>query len=136
MTHMNDVQTIIAQLDPSTSADTAKLMDLMRKISGHKPKLWNVGTIGFDQYHFKYDSGREGDCQALGFYPRNGKFTIYLMDGTDRHTEALAKLGKHTTSRVCVYFKRLADLDLKVLENILRSSYDYLKSQDGLMHRV
>ncbi len=122
--------------DEQTQKDSLALIETMRRISGQEPKLWNVGTIGFDTYHFKYDSGREGDCQVLGFYPRKGKFTIYLMDGTVRYADLLAQLGKHSTSRVCVYFKRLGDLNLPVLEQILQQSYTYVKSQDGHMHRA
>ena len=95
-----------------------------------------MATIGFDAYHYKYDSGREGDAQAIGFYPRKDKLTVYLMDGTARHAEQLARLGKHSTSRVCVYIKRLSDIELPVLKQILQDSYGYIKSQDGHMHRA
>ncbi len=108
----------------------------MRRISGHAPKMWNVGTIGFDTYHYKYDSGREGDCQIIGFYPRKGKITIYLMDGTVRYSEPLKRLGKHTATKVCVHIKRLSDLELPILEGILQQSYAYVKSQDGHMNRA
>lgn len=131
------VKEFIASLDDEQSvADSHVLIEMMQQISGHEPKLWNVGTIGFDTYHFKYDSGREGDCQIIGFYPRKGKITVYLMDGTVRYSELLAHLGKHTTSRVCVYIKRLSDIELPVLEKILQQSYKYVKSQDGHMHRA
>jgi hypothetical protein len=130
------VDDLVATLDEATAADTRTLMDLMHRISGAQPAIWNVGTIGYDSYHFAYDSGREGDGHALGFYPRKGRTTVYLMDGTDRHTELLAQLGKHTTSRVCLYLKRLGDVDLGVLEEILRSSYAYLKENDGNVKRV
>lgn len=131
------VREFIASLDDEqTVTDSRVLVEMMRRISGHEPKIWNVGTIGFDSYHYKYDSGREGDNQILGFYPRKGKLTIYLMDGTVRHSELLARLGKHSTSRVCLYIKRLSDIELPVLEQILQQSYEYIKSQDGRMHRV
>ncbi|HNF93534.1 MAG TPA: hypothetical protein PLQ75_02695, partial [Anaerolineales bacterium] len=68
--------------------------------------------------------------------PRKGKLTVYLMDGTVRHSELLTRLGKHTTSRVCIYIKRLSDIDLSILEQIVRQSYEYVKSQDGHMHRA
>ena len=126
----------VASLDEQTAADTHMLVSMMSKVSGHGPQLWNVGTIGFDTYHFKYDSGREGDNHAIAFYPRRGKLTIYLMDGTARHQDALAGLGKHTTSRVCLYIKRLSDVDLPILEAVLRESYAYVKSHDGHMHRI
>lgn len=131
------VQEFVAALgDEQSIADSRALIDMMKRVSGHEPKLWNVGTIGFDAYHYKYDSGREGDSQTIGFYPRKGKLTVYLMDGTSRHSELLTRLGKHTTSRVCVYIKRLSDIDLSVLEQIVQQSYAYIKSQDGHMHRI
>jgi hypothetical protein len=121
--------------DEQIAADSQVLIKLMRRISGHEPKLWNVGTIGFDTYHYKYDSGREGDCHIIGFYPRKGKITIYLMDGTARYAELLAQLGKHTTTGYCVYIKRLSDIQLPVLEQIVQQSYDSIKSQDGHIHQ-
>ena len=122
--------------DEQMKKDSLVLIEMMQRISGHGPKLGNVATIGFDTYHYKYDSGREGDAQIISFYPRKDKITIYLMDGTARYSELLAQLGKHTTSRVCLYFKRLSDLKLPILEQILQQSYAYVKSQDGHMHRV
>jgi hypothetical protein len=131
------VEEYIASLDDEkTVADTRTLMEMMRRISGQDPQLWNVGTIGFDTYHYKYESGREGDATPMSFYPRKGKLTVYLMDGTARYPELLATMGKHTTSRVCLYIKRLGDIDLAVLERVIRESYAYVKSQDGQMHRV
>ena len=122
--------------DEQLVADCRVLIEMMQRISGHEPKMWNVGTIGFDTYHYKYASGREGDSQTISFYPRKGKITVYLMDGTVRYSELLARLGKHTTSRVCVYIKRLSDIELPVLEEIVQQSYEYVKSQDGHMHRA
>ena len=133
-TSVNDY---IASLnDEQIAKDSHVLIEMMQRISGHEPKMWNVGTIGFDTYHYKYDSGREGDSQTIGFYPRKGKITVYLMDGTVRYSELLARLGKHTTSRVCLYIKRLSDIELPILEQIVQQSYEYIKSQDGHMHRA
>lgn len=93
------VKDYVASLkDEQTAKDSQTLIAMMQRISGHDPKLWNVGTIGFGAYHYKYDSGREGDSFVIGFYPRKGKITIYLMDGTTRYSELLAKLGKHTVT--------------------------------------
>jgi hypothetical protein len=131
------VDNYLASLDDQQTAVEARmLIEIMQQISGHPPTMWNVGTIGFDTYHYKYDSGREGDATPMSFYPRKGKMTVYLMDGTARHSELLARLGRHTTSRVCVYIKRLSDIQLPILEQILRESYEYVKSQDGHMHRA
>ena len=100
--------------------------------------MWGPSIIGFGQYHYKYDSGREGDGHVIGFYPRKGKITIYLMDGTARHSELLAKLGKHTTTGYCVYIKRLSDVELSVLEQMMQKSYEYIKSEskDGPITQI
>jgi hypothetical protein len=134
----SSVNDYIASLDEQTAKDSQVLIDMMRRISGHAPKLWNVGTIGFDTYHYKYDSGREGDGHVIGFYPRKGKITVYLMDGTARHADLLAKLGKHTTTGYCVYVKRLSDIELPILEQIVQQSCEYikLKSQNGPIDRI
>lgn len=136
-TSAQSVEEYLASLeDERTLADSRVLIAMMQRITECSPNLANVGTIGFDSYHFRYESGREGDCQVLGFYPRKAKLTIYLMDGTARHADLLSQLGKHTTSRVCLYIKRLEDIAMPVLEQILRESYAYLKAPDGHMHRV
>jgi hypothetical protein len=122
--------------DKQTAKDTLALITILRRISGQEPKLWNAGSIGFGTYHYKYDSGREGDAATISFYPRKNKITVYLMDGTSRHAGLLSGLGKHTTSRVCLYINRLSDIDLNILEQILQQSYDYVHSQNGHMHRV
>ena len=122
--------------DEQTVKDAQTLLEMMQRISGHKPKLWNAGTLGFDTYHYKYDSGREGDSLVIGFYPRKGKITIYLMDGTARYSELLAKLGKHTTTGYCLYIKRLSDVELPILEKILQKSYENIKYQDGHINQI
>jgi hypothetical protein len=141
MTEASDrsVDDYIASLgDEQTIRDSETLREMMRRISGHEPTLWNVGTIGFGTYHYRYDSGREGDGHTIGFYPRKGRLTIYLMDGTARHSDLLARLGKHSTTGYCVYVKRLGDVDLRVLERIVRESYEFVesKSKDGPIRQI
>jgi hypothetical protein len=131
------VSDYIASLDDEqTIRDCQVLIEMMQRVNGCDPQMWNVGTIGFGAYHYKYDSGREGDNQIIGFYSRKDKTTIYRMDGTVRHTELLARLGKHITSRVCAYIKRLSDIQLLILEQIVQHSHECVKSQDGHMHRA
>lgn len=134
----NSVKEYFASLDEQTLKDSQVLLELMQRISGHEPKLWNAGTIGFDTYHYKYDSGREGDGFVIGFYPRKGKTTVYMMDGTARYSALLAKLGKHTTTGYCIYIKQLSDIDVPTLEQILQQSYDYIKaeSKKGPINRI
>lgn len=124
----NPIPSLLATLDGETLKDSKVLLEMMQHISTSDPKIWNEHTIGFDTYHYKYESGREGDGLIIGFYPRKGKITIYLMDGTARYSELLAKLGKHTTTGYCIYIKQLGDIELPILEQILQQSYDYIKS--------
>ena len=130
------VNEFIDSLDEQTLKDSNALIDMMKGISRSEPKLWNIRTIGFASYHYKYDSGREGDSFIIGFYPRKGKVTVYLMDGTARYSELLAKLGKHTTTGYCIYIKHLSDVELPILEQILKSSFENIKSQDGHINQI
>lgn len=132
------VRAYLASLDEQTLADAETLIEMMQRISGLEPTLWNVGTIGFGTYHYKYDTGREGDGHTIGFYPRKGKLTVYLMDGTARYWELLAKLGTHSLTGYCLYIKRLSDVDLPVLEQIVRESFENVtaKSQDGPIREI
>lgn len=114
--------------DEQLKNDSLKLLGLMQKISGENPILYGIGTIGFGVYKYEYDSGRKGEAHTLAFYPRKGKITVYLMDGTARYSELLASLGKHTTTGYCVYFKRLSDVDLSVLKQIIEQSYKNITS--------
>jgi hypothetical protein len=124
--------------DESIGKDTRTLIDIMHRISGSEPQLYGIGTIGFGVYKYEYDSGRKGEAHTLGFYPRKGKTTVYLMDGTTRYAELLAKLGKHTITGYCIYIKRLSDIELPILEQILQQSYEYITSQakDGPIDRI
>ena len=135
----NSVEEYMASLtDEQPINDSRALIEMMQRISGHEPKLWNVGTLGFDSYHYKYDSGREGDSFIIGFYPRKGKIIIYLMDGTTRCSELLANLGKHTLTGYCIHIKQLSNVELPVLEQIVRQSYEYIKAmcEDGPINRI
>ena len=141
MTDQSDrsVPDFLASLDDAQALeDSRTLIEMMGRVTGYEPTLWNVGTIGFGTYHYKYDSGREGEGHTIGFYPRKGKLTIYLMDGTARHSELLAQLGKHSSTGYCVYIRRLSDVDLPVLERIVRESVALIesKSKDGPIRQI
>lgn len=116
--------------------DSETLIRLMRKISGKAPVMWGPSIVGFDKVHYKYESGREGDMSALGFSPRSTALTVYLIDGTSKYKELLSKLGSHKTSTVCVYIKRLSDINIAILEKILTLSYQYAMSQYKGTHRA
>jgi hypothetical protein len=136
---MSDIKDFLDSLENKQVLDDSHiLIEMMQRISGHEPTLWNGHTIGFDTYHYKYDSGREGDALVIGFYPRKGKITVYLMDGTAHYAELLAKLGKHTTTGYCIYIKQLSDVELPILEQIVQKSYDNIKSlsKDSPIDRI
>lgn len=123
---MTDVTDYVATLDEPTAADAQSLITLLQRVTGQEPQLWNDHTIGFGTYHYRYESGREGDAHTIGFYPRTGKLTVYLMDGTTRHAGWLATLGPHSVTGYCIYLKKLGDVDATVLEEIVRDSYEYV----------
>lgn len=127
--HDISIEEYIASIDDETvQKDAHVIFDMMHRISKQGPILYGIGTIGFGVYDYKYSSGRKGDAHTLAFYPRKGKTTIYLMDGTARYGDLLARLGKHTITGYCIYIKRLSDIDLKVLEQIIEKSYKHITS--------
>jgi len=101
--------------DPGRRSDAKSLVKLMQKASGEKPKMWGPSIIGFGSYHYTYDSGREGDMPVVAFSPRKAATVLY---GLSEAEALLPKLGKHTRGKGCVYIKKLADVDQKVLETI------------------
>lgn len=103
--------------------DAETLLELFGRITNQPPRLWYTSIIGFGSYHYKYETGREGDAGAAGFSPRKAASTIYLPEGIGAHTEALGRLGPHKTGLVCLYITNLDKVDLDVLEGILRESY-------------
>lgn len=131
-------QYIDSLTDENLKTDALVIMKMMREISGEEPILYGIGTIGFGVYKYEYTSGRKGEAHTLAFYPRKGKTTIYLMDGTSRYAKLLTKLGKHTTTGYCVYIKQLSDIDTSVLNQILQQSYAFITSQaqNGPIDRI
>src|SRR6202030_2544258 len=102
--------------DPARREDAKALVKLMQSASGEKPKMWGPSIIGFGSYHYKYESGREGDMPLIGFSPRKVANVLYGMSGSNDSKALLAKLGKHSTGKGCLYIKKLADVDQNVLQ--------------------
>jgi len=102
--------------------DAKTLAKLMQRVTGNKPAMWGSSIIGFDSYHYTYQSGREGDMPIVGFSPRKAAIVLYGTIGFDGAEALLAKLGKHTTGKGCLYIKKLADVDMKVLETLLEKA--------------
>jgi hypothetical protein len=103
--------------------DSRALLKLLQKVTGKKPKMWGGSIVGFDEYHYRYDSGHEGDICMVGFSPRATALTLYILPGFDCEEALLKKLGKHKRGKGCLYINRLADVDQKVLEQIVREAY-------------
>ena len=134
MTNVNenaeiDVHEFIADVPSARRRNDAEtLLTLLVQVTGQQPRMWYSNIVGFGSYHYKYDSGREGDAPALGFSPRKPAMSIYLADGIGAHLEALGKLGDHTTGVGCLYIKDFSKIDIGVLEEILRQAYSSVSS--------
>lgn len=107
-------------------ADSQKILELMQEVTGEEPVMWGDSIIGFGSYHYKYASGREGNWFLTGFSPRKQNLTLYIMSGFDRYDALLAKLGKHTTGKSCLYIKKIEDIDLHVLRELVKLSAEHV----------
>ena len=102
--------------------DAQTLVALMRRVTKQEPRMWGPSIVGFGSYHYKYASGHEGDSALAGFAARGRELVVYIAPGFEGRDVLLAKLGKHRTGKVCVYIRRLANVDLKVLETLIARS--------------
>ncbi|HEY2445812.1 MAG TPA: DUF1801 domain-containing protein [Rhizomicrobium sp.] len=116
------VEEFIAALDATKRADAATLVKLMRAATGERARMWGPSIIGFGKYHYVYESGREGDMPLIAFSPRKPAIVFYIHAGLWDSAALLAKLGKHTTGKGCLYIKKLSDVDMKVLEQVISRS--------------
>ncbi len=103
--------------------DARTLLAMMEKITGEKPTMWGPSIIGFGVYHYKYESGREGDFLNVGFSPRKANLSIYILGSIAEDDPLLSKLGKYKTGKGCLYVNRLEDVDAGVLEKLIAKSY-------------
>lgn len=103
-------------------ADAKTLIKLMQRVSGEEPKMWGPSIIGFGSYHYRYDTGREGDAPLVGFSPRKSATALYNVRGVDTDETLLSKLGKYTSGKGCLYVKKVADLNQTVLEKMIRNA--------------
>ena len=103
--------------------DCRVVVDLMADVTGEAPAMWGDSIIGFGSYHYQYATGREGDWMATGVSPRKQSLTVYIMTGFERHGALMKRLGRYKTGRSCLYIKKLEDVDLDVLRELVRESY-------------
>ena len=118
------VEAFIAAVEPASKREDAPVLDaLFRRVTGEVPRMWGPSIIGYGQYHYRYESGHEGDMCRVGFSPRKARHSLYLMCGSPADEAAFApllgRLGKHSRGRGCLYVNKLADIDLGVLEEMI-----------------
>ena len=114
------VEAFLETFDESRREDCRKLVRVLKRATKAEPKMWGPSIVGFGDYHYKYESGRENDWFLAGFSPRKRELTVYLMAGLGREPALMKKLGKHKTGKGCLSIKQLSDIDTKVLEEIVR----------------
>lgn len=124
------VKDFLNKVEPEWKKEQAfQLLDMMTQLSGAEAKLWGPSLVGFGNYHYQYDSGREGDFFRVGFSPRKTAHTIYIMPGFDRFDELMQKLGKYKTGKSCLYIKKLEDVDHEVLKELISESLNYMRKK-------
>lgn len=111
--------------------DSLVVLDMMRRITKLEPVMWGASIVGLGAYHYKYDSGREGDWFITGFSPRKQALTVYIMPGFGAYNDLMGKLGKHKTGSSCIYIDKLEDIDLAVLEELIKLSFDHMLRKYG-----
>ncbi len=115
--------------DKKKREDCFKILEMMKQVTKEEPKMWGSSIVGFGNYHYKYESGHEGDTCITGFSPRKQNLTLYIMPGFERYEELMKKLGKYKTGVSCLYIKKLEDVDEKVLKELMVSSFKYMKAK-------
>ncbi len=111
--------------------DSYELIELMQNVSGHEPKMWGSNIIGFGTYHYKYNSGHQGDSALIGFSPRKSAISLYVFTGLDEHEHLLKGLGKYKMGKACIYVNKLSDIDQLQLKTLIEETIKFLKSKYG-----
>ena len=118
---------INAVKDETKKKDCYNLIELIKKESGFEPKMWGTSIIGFDSYHYKYDSGHEGDSPLVAFSPRASAITLYLSGHFEKREELLEKLGKHKTDKGCIYIKNLDSINMEILQKMIKNHIKHIR---------
>jgi hypothetical protein len=112
--------------NPQRREDAKKVRAMLERLSGEPARMWGPSIVGFGSYHYKYDSGHEGDMARIGFSPRKAELVLYVLTGAPDQEAQLARLGKHKTGKVCLYIKKLSDVDEAVLEELIVGTLAYM----------
>ena len=113
--------------DDRKRRDAMAVSEIMQDITGEEPAMWGTSMVGFGSYHYRYNSGQEGDWPLVGFSPRKDSLTLYIMPGFKEYGELLGKLGKHKTGVSCLYIKSLEDIHVPTLKTLVRESVKHMK---------
>jgi hypothetical protein len=111
--------------DEKQRQDAFTVLELMKQVTQAEPKMWGSSIIGLGDHHYKYESGREGDWFLTGFSPRKQNLTLYISGGFDQYEDLLKKLGKYKTGKSCLYIKKLSDIDLPTLKELVKQSVEH-----------
>ena len=126
-TQQDVVEFLDGVADKKKRKDSFALLELMKEVTGLEPVMWGDSIVGYGTYHYRYETGREGDMPLTGFSPRKQNLTVYITSGFDQYEPLLQQLGKHTTGKSCLYFKRLDDIDLSTLKELVRESVEHMQ---------
>lgn len=125
-----DPRDFVASIEhPVRRGDAETLLDIFGRTTGMTARMWGASIIGYGQYHYKYDTGREGDSLITGFSPRKANLVFYIMPGYSDLSDMLARLGKHKIGRSCLYVNKLADIEISVLEEIIRFGVEDMRGR-------
>lgn len=114
---------------PKKREDAYRLLDIFTETTGFEAKMWGPSIIGFGKYHYKYDSGHEGDAPLVGFSPRKAKISLYFATGDTQRDGLLKDFGKHTSGKACVYINKIADINVDVLKALIDQSVRFLQER-------
>lgn len=125
-----DPKTFVAAVEHDVRrGDAETLLDLFQEVTGLEPKMWGPSIIGYGRYHYKYESGREGEFMITGFSPRKANLVMYIMPGYTDHSAILDRIGRYKIGKSCLYINKLADVDLDVLKELIQAGFDDMKTK-------
>ena len=123
------VDAFLAAVEPPQRRDDARaVFEMLARVTGERAQMWGPAIVGFGVYHYRYDSGREGDMCRIGFSPRKAQTVLYIPGGFPRYEELMARLGKHSRGVGCLYIKKLTDVDSAVLETLAGEAFKYMRT--------
>jgi hypothetical protein len=116
-------------IDETKRKDCFEIIEMMKQVTGLLPKMWGPAIIGFGSYHYKYESGREGDMCIIGFSPRKQNITLYVKATAEESNALLNKLGKYKTGKGCLYINKLSDVNTDILKKIIKAGFNTMTNK-------